>query len=85
MNDIFQVCAVGHPPSVWAYSICLSDLSADVRGAKFPILFDAERCPRQKEQRGEALRTAPVSPLAWYVVYGETQSRGTNMAEYKEG
>ena len=33
--------------------------------------------PRQKEQRGEALGTAPVSPLAWHVVCGETQSRGT--------
>ena len=37
-----------------------------------------------KEQRGEALRTAPVLPLAWHVVCGETQSRGTNMAVYKK-
>ena len=39
-------------------------LSAGVRGAKFPILFDAER-----------------SALAWHVVCGETQSRGTNMTD----
>ena len=41
--------------------------------------------PLKKEQRGEALRFAPVSPLAWHVVCGETQSRGTNVAEYNEG
>ena len=41
--------------------------------------------PRQKEQRGEAFRAAPVSLLAWHVICGKTQSRGTHMAEYKEG
>ena len=40
--------------------------------------------PRQKEQGEESLRSAPVSPLAWHVVCGETQSRGANMAVYKK-
>ena len=52
---------------------------------KIPILFDAERSCDLSALKREALRTAPVSPLAWHVVFGETQSRGTNMAEYKKG
>ena len=47
-----------------AYSICLSDHSADVRGATFPALFDAERSRgHMKEQCGEALRTAVAISL----------------------
>ena len=50
------------------------------------ILFASPTSPRtSQEQRGEALRSAPVSPLAWHVACGKTQSRGTNMAEYNEG
>ena len=60
-------------------------LFASPTSPKIPILFDAERSCDLSALKREALRTAPVSPLAWHVVFGETQSRGTNMAEYKKG
>ena len=81
----FSVCA-----SQRAYSICLSDLSVlsdlcENSHSFWGLLFDAERSRDLSASEREALRTTPVSPLAWHVVFGETQSRGTNMAEYKKG
>ena len=80
-NHVIDVIHLHVVPTYWAYSICLSD----VRGAKFPTLFDAERSRDLSASKSIARTVSPVSPLAWHVVRGETESRGTNMAEYKEG
>ena len=54
-------------------------LFASPTSPKIPILFDAERSRDLSASKREALLTASVSPLAWHVVFEETQSRGTNI------
>ena len=55
----------------WAYSFCLSDLSAERKVLFFLTRRGHVISPRQIEQTGEAVRTAPTSPPAGHVAIGE--------------
>ena len=54
-----------------AYSFCLSDLSAERKVLFFLTRRGHVISPRQIEQTGEAVRTAPTSPPAGHVAIGE--------------
>ena len=83
--DIERKKTLCSPPPQFDYGRILFASPTSPNSPKIPILLDAERSRDLSASEREALRTSPVSPLAWHVVCGETQSRGTNMAEYNEG
>ena len=58
-------------PHQRAYSFCLSDLSAERKVLFFLTRRGHVISPRQIEQTGEAVRTAPTSPPAGHVAIGE--------------
>ena len=62
---------------VYMCSICVVDIRCDS--------WWLQTVAQRSTSAGEALQSALVSPLSWHVVCGETQSRGTSMAEYNEG